>query len=234
MNSGADRHVQIAQPIPEGDSPAVIDVLADDETHQRIVILRDNYVKDRIADVVKPRAGLTLAYGSLWRPQPNAGTLARRITCMRFDITPLVGVGPVLLGVRRADVRNVMSEPLREFFKGTGARHATDAFHNSAFQVHYSGDLPIVEFIELCRGGEIEACFDGIDLFALDATTVVARVTEQHAFDERDPELGYAYVFPDLELALWRPHIPDDESDDGRFFSTVGIGRRGYFTKHHD
>jgi hypothetical protein len=91
-----------------------------------------------------------------------------------------------------------------------------------------------VEFIEVCVGGEVEAFLDGIDLFAVDAAAVITRITQRHAFDEHDPELGYAYIFPELELAFWRPHIPDDESDDGRFFSTVGIGLRGYFTKHND
>ena len=45
MHPRANDQVQLAQPIPERDSPAVINVLADDETHPIILIANDNYVK---------------------------------------------------------------------------------------------------------------------------------------------------------------------------------------------
>lgn len=45
MHPRANDQVQLAQPIPERDSPAVINVLADDETHPIILIANDNYIK---------------------------------------------------------------------------------------------------------------------------------------------------------------------------------------------
>lgn len=44
--------------------------------------------------------------------------------------------------------------------------------------------------------------------------------------DDDDPELGFSYIFPSLELAFWRPGDDDDEEPH---FATVGIGVRGYF-----
>ena len=149
---------------------------------------------------------------------------------MRFDVIPLVGVGPVLLGMRREEVRAAMRAPPKEFRKSSGSVHTTDAFHSSAFQVFYSGVVPVVEFIELSRGSEIEAVFNGIELFTTPADELVSKISLRTAFDPSDPELGYSYVFPELQLAFWRPHVPDDDELDGHFFSTVGIGVPGYFT----
>ena len=160
--------------------------------------------------------------------------IAGLTNCMRFDITPLLGVGPVLLGMPRADVRAVMGETPDEFFKAEGAHHATDSYYDSAFQVSYSDEPPVVNFVEVFGGGGVEIFLEGMDVFATDAATVIAKVTERHAFDEHDPELGYTYVFPELELAFWRPSIPNDEFDEGRFFSTVAIGLRGYFARHDE
>jgi hypothetical protein len=150
---------------------------------------------------------------------------------MRFNIIPLVGVGPVLLGMRREDVRVVMGESPREFRKSQDSVYTTDAFHDSAFQVFYSGATPAVEFIELSRGGKVEAYLDGIDVFGSAADDLVAKIGKRASFNPNDPELGNSYEFPELELALWRPFAPCGDADpDGRFFSTVSIGVRGYFS----
>ncbi len=50
-------------------------------------------------------------------------------------------------------------------------------------------------------------------------------LSERAKFDETDPELGYSYIFPDIELSIWRPNIDDE------FFSTIGIGQKGYYSE---
>src|SRR5450631_1664031 len=47
LHPSTDRDIQLTQPIPERDLPAVIDVLADDKAHLGIIISNDNYVKPR-------------------------------------------------------------------------------------------------------------------------------------------------------------------------------------------
>ena len=50
-------------------------------------------------------------------------------------------------------------------------------------------------------------------------------------YDRKDSEVPFSFVFSELELSFWRPTIPEDEFDeDGRFFETVGIGVKGYYT----
>lgn len=44
--------------------------------------------------------------------------------------------------------------------------------------------------------------------------------------DTTDPELGYSYTFPKLELSFWRPDNDDEETP---YCATVGLGRAGYY-----
>jgi hypothetical protein len=141
---------------------------------------------------------------------------------MRFLVTPLVGVGPVLLGMRRDEVRAVLgSEPV-EFRKSPEAPHTTDAFHGG-FHVHYSRGST-VEFIEVARGFGLKAILDGVDALAIPAAELLRRLERRTTVDEDGSEPGYAFVFPEWELSLWRP------VDSDTYFSTVGIGVLGYFS----
>ena len=56
-------------------------------------------------------------------------------------------------------------------------------------------------------------------------------ISQEAPYDPEDPEFEFIYVFPKLERALWRPLNPEDEDDpEGQYFSTIGIGRQGYFS----
>ncbi len=115
-------------------------------------------------------------------------------------------------------------------FSKDGAAVSTDAFHESAFQVFYDAD-DRVEYIELSASDRMTALLDGEEVLVVPAEQVVENLAHRTPFDESDPELGYSYVFLELELAFWRPTLPEDENgDDGRTFATVGVGRPGYFS----
>jgi hypothetical protein len=130
------------------------------------------------------------------------------------------------------DVCKVMAEPPRSFRKGPKARYETDAFFQNSFQVFYGGDQPTVEYIELSGGSAVRAFYGGLDVFATPADDVVEFISHDSAFDPNGREIPYSYIFPDLQLSLWRPTIPESPSDtDGRYFCTIGIGRRGYYNK---
>ena len=120
-----------------------------------------------------------------------------------YEVVPHVGVGPVHLGMSREEVRRVMPGPCEPYRKVPDAQHETDAFFNSGFQVFYGGELPVAEYIELSRESGFRVVYRGIDVFAASADDVVAHVSRDAAFDDADWELGYSYVFPDLDLGLW-------------------------------
>jgi hypothetical protein len=147
-----------------------------------------------------------------------------------YTVQPFVGVGPVLLGMSRDEVRRVMPEPAKPFRKAQTSQHETDAFHTSGFQVFYGGDQPTVEYIELSRRSVVRALYRELDVFATPADEVVVHVSRDSEFDHSDPEIPYSYLFRGLQLSLWRPTIPESDADtEGRYFSTIGIGKRGYY-----
>jgi hypothetical protein len=147
-----------------------------------------------------------------------------------FTLQPLVGVGSVRFGMSRDEVRRVMLEPVRSFRKTPKSRHETDAIFQNAFQIFYGGDQPTVEFIELSGGLAVRAFYRELDVFGTPADEVVAFISRDAAFDAKEREIPYSYIFPGLQLSLWRPTIPESADDtDGRYFSTVGIGQRGYY-----
>jgi len=147
-----------------------------------------------------------------------------------YEVLPHVGVGPVRLGMSRDEVRRVMTGPCQPFRKGPFAAHETDAFHRSGFQVFYGGESPVVDYIELSRDSGFTASYRGVDVFAAPAERVIALFAHDAPFDPRHPELGYSYIFPGLDLSLWRPTLPDSPEDpEGREFATIGVGAAGYY-----
>ncbi|HYW13183.1 MAG TPA: hypothetical protein VE871_14580 [Longimicrobium sp.] len=142
-----------------------------------------------------------------------------------YDVVPHEGVGPVRLGMTRAESRAAMGLPVQSH--GTG-RDARDLYLDSAFQVFFD-DADRVEYIELSHGGPFIARYESVDVFATDAEPLVELVRQRAAYDENDPELGYSYIFPALQLSVWRSVVPDDDDDEGRRFMTIGVGKPGYF-----
>ena len=92
------------------------------------------------------------------------------------------------------------------------------------FQVFNDGDGR-AEYIDLSSSNAFIAEFEGVAVLQCAADDAVEAVAARAALDRGDPELGWSSVFPDLDLALWRP-TREDES-----FSTVGVGVEGYFSR---
>jgi hypothetical protein len=147
-----------------------------------------------------------------------------------YEVIPFKGVGPVLLGMSREEVRTAMGIPTKSYRK-TGARTLTDAYHRGGFQVFFD-EHDRVEYIELSSPDDsFTTVYKGKEVFQTKADDLVDLIAEDAPFDAEDPELGYTYTFSQLELGVWRPVIPEDDNDpEGRYFSTIGIGKRGYFS----
>jgi hypothetical protein len=152
-----------------------------------------------------------------------------------YDVVPHEGVGPVRLGMSRQAAREAMERagvPLPPVH----VEVARDDYHNAGFQVSYDAS-GIVEYVELYRGEPFVTRYRGVDVFATAADEMVALVAETAPYDRDDPDVGFSYVFRALDLSLWRPVMPEDcEEDDepdeydcGRVFTTIGVGRRGYY-----
>lgn len=150
---------------------------------------------------------------------------------IEYVIKPHQGVGPVRFGMTRAEVRACMPEAPEPFLKIPTDAYEVDGFHGRAFQVHYAGEEPRVEYVELGSGSGLRALIDGSDVFSVLAEEIVDRVSRFNAVEVDDQEMPYVYVFNELDLSFWRPTAPESEYDeDGRYFMAVGIGVRGYYS----
>jgi hypothetical protein len=145
-----------------------------------------------------------------------------------FDLLPHVGAGVVRLAMNRSEVRRLLGDPVRSYPKATGSP-LTDSYFGAALQVAYDRE-DRVEYIELNGPGDIDAVFHGRSLLFLPADEVLGWMSRFAQYDRDNPELGYAYVYPDLDLSIWRPTLPESPDDeDGRFFRSIGIARAGYY-----
>jgi hypothetical protein len=143
-----------------------------------------------------------------------------------YEVEPLKGIGEIRLGMARADVRKAMPETPDV----SGSRNHVDNYHDGGLQVFYDRNDK-VEFIEMLRGSGLSAVTQGVDVFAHTAKEVLDIITNITEYNQDDLEVGYSYVFADLELSLWRPNIPkSDLEEDGKYFSTIGIGVQGYYS----
>jgi hypothetical protein len=148
------------------------------------------------------------------------------------ELIPFVGIGPARLGMTRDELRESVALPFRSFRKTPDSEHETDQFLGNGFQVFYTGAAPVVEYIEVTRDAGSRVVYREVDVFDKEAAALVALICRDAPFDSHHPEIGHTYVFPDLDLALWRPVLV--RSHDGhpsKRWTTIGIGVRGYFSQ---
>jgi hypothetical protein len=140
-----------------------------------------------------------------------------------YEAIPHKGVDPVLLGMTRAAVRLALGDRFTSFHKTQSSAHPTDAWHAGAFQVFYGGAAPTVEYIELSRDADFSVLIMGRSAFDTLAAELVSLIETVTVSAKSDPEHGSSYIFPELDLSLWRPSLADQR------FATIGIGRSGYY-----
>jgi hypothetical protein len=83
----------------------------------------------------------------------------------KLSIAPLLGVGGVGFGTKRATAIARLGSPPRSFKRTSFSSHPIDSWFDGCMQVSYIGDLPIVEFIELAHGPAVEVLLWGIPVF---------------------------------------------------------------------
>jgi hypothetical protein len=147
-----------------------------------------------------------------------------------YQVEPLKGIKPILLNMTREESRSVMGFTPLTFRKSPFNPTDTDAYLDNCFQVFFD-ETDRVEYIELSPNKSFEVVYKDIDIFNTEAAKLIELISKDAAYSEKDPELGYSYIFPELELSLWRPVLPENENDtEGRYFATVGVGKRGYYS----
>lgn len=148
------------------------------------------------------------------------------------EINPHIGVGPVRLGMSCSEARSMIAVPFRSFKKSSTDVSLTDAYFNNCFQLFFD-EADVVNYIELSN--PIKALYKGIPVFDSKAEVIIAAISLDAAVEQSVLEPGYSFLFPSLDLSLWRPTIPEpdqaEQDNEGRYFMTIGIGRIGYFSR---
>jgi hypothetical protein len=157
-------------------------------------------------------------------------------------ITPLVGIGPLKLGMTEQEVQ----ETFNAYTYNRSTDHAHTLEFEDLFKIEYDGNNK-VHFIELINPCNDTAClYKEWDVFRIKANELVMEIDKKANFvRDRDSELGYSYTFSELQLFFWRSHVitehdlqsnwfvelsPENQEEEKRslYFNTVAIAAPGY------
>lgn len=139
---------------------------------------------------------------------------------MNLPIEPYVGVGPIRLGMTRAQVRAVVPSPAHEFMLSPQSPSPTDAFDELGIHVEYSAQ-------DVC---------EAVEMFKITSPTLFGRTLMGEDFEklvlwlrEMDPALEIdraGLISKVLGIALYAPAGPDEPHKP---VEAVLVFRRNYY-----
>lgn len=166
---------------------------------------------------------------------------------VRFDLIPHIGAGDIKLGMTRNEIRSILGTPdyssensKLDYGDITIPVPAKDGYYGNELQIAFDANNR-ANFLEFTGRGakHTQVYLNGIDVFKVPAPKLIQEIkaSTNVNFDKEEKEIPYSYVFPEIDLALWRQVTPqsDEEiedipdSDDGKYFWTIAIGIKGYY-----
>jgi len=137
-------------------------------------------------------------------------------------IEPHKKVGKIAIGMTKNKVRTLLGQPIL-------TRENKDYYDENCFQVYYN-ESDFVEYLEVSVGIDADVIYNNINIFNTPANKIINEISKDFLYDPNDPELGYTYTFLQIDIALWRPVLPDFDEDEGYYFSAIGVGEKGYYS----
>ena len=166
----------------------------------------------------------------------------------RFDLEPHTSAGPIKFGMSRDQIVSILGEPEHVTEKHELNHGAVSipipakfSYFESELQISFN-DNEQVNFIEFSgRGAQYnQVFFGGIDVFKTSAPMLIKKIQAAGSeYDKEEDEIPYSYTFPTIGLGVWRQVVPEidentdevPESDEGKYFWTIGIGAKGYYSE---
>jgi hypothetical protein len=97
-------------------------------------------------------------------------------------------------------------------------------------QLGFEGNPLVVAFIQVAHGTGAE--YRGVDLFNDPADDVVASIVQLEGLNPADfPPSRHEYLFPDLNMILWRGEVSDEPDAQGYTFQAASIHVPGYYER---
>ncbi|NQT13416.1 MAG: SMI1/KNR4 family protein [Planctomycetes bacterium] len=147
------------------------------------------------------------------------------------EIVPHQGALPLKLGMTRKEVHGLLGKPEYSEDCEDGDLEEgefEDAYLENGLSLDYKKEQ--VVFIQISRDSGLTVTYKGTNVFETEASKIVSLVSADGSFDEKNPEFGHIYDFPELSIVFWRPIIPEDDCDpDGRYFQTACVYVAGYY-----
>jgi len=121
----------------------------------------------------------------------------------KIVIEPHIGISKIKLGMNKIEVNQLLGDPISN-------EENIDYYFNNFLQISYD-DKKEVEFIEVFSSIDFEVKYSGINIFSSTAKEVIEKICELEQYDEDDPELGYSYIFKNIDLSLYRSVLPEND-----------------------
>ena len=142
----------------------------------------------------------------------------------KFEIVPGKGIGPILLGNSKEEVRKALS---LHGFKLESSSDTMDYFCNSGIQVEYEKD-GTASFIGTASEHRVNIYYNGVNVFDTPAEELFMLIAknEEHqcSYD------SYEYVFPKQIVTLWDADEQYDsyQNESRLIWGQVGLGSQTY------
>ncbi|QOR34931.1 hypothetical protein IMX26_15950 [Clostridium sp. 'deep sea'] len=132
-----------------------------------------------------------------------------------IQVIPYEGIGRIKLGLTELQIKNIIKTHY------SNKKVNNDIVSAPFFEVEYNEQGEAI-YIELARDDSNKdlypTLFKGIDIFNTKAKDLIPQITKYYEYNSNDINLGYSYVFPAIDLALWRPSIFEEEDKQEDWF----------------
>jgi hypothetical protein len=151
---------------------------------------------------------------------------------MDFELDPPHGVGPLRIGMPRAQADSVLAQLRDSRQLSVSDSPRQHIIRSSGLMISIGCMRDRLQSVEITRPqAHIDVVrFQGVDVLGLPARVVLERLRERIPIEPFDNEPA-SFVARDLTLSLWRPFEADDEPDEeqGYYFRTVLVAGPGYY-----
>ena len=129
----------------------------------------------------------------------------------------------IKLGMNKQQVIELLGEPedIRENYGGESWRHY---YFDTELGLDYdeNGELEFIEFLA-GHDGSLRPYIYGVSAFDTKRDELVSILTE-HNNGETDDSEDDSYAFLEIQVGIWQT------ADDDEFWTTIGIGKKGYYS----
>ncbi|MDD3120602.1 MAG: hypothetical protein PHF46_04285 [Candidatus Gracilibacteria bacterium] len=157
-----------------------------------------------------------------------------------IEIKGILNSKIISFGMDKKDIIKILGNP-ESIEENEYDKYDTFYYSNNFLQLSFSINIGKLSYVEIFHHYPNKIIFNKIEIFKTKSSTLVEIFKKEHIINSKNPEVGYSYIYNDIELSLWRPSIPEKILEDtgendyekGIYFTTVGIGEKGTWSNYN-